>query len=447
MTIKAMNFLEKVQNTINKYQMAEKSQRLLIGLSGGADSAALLLCLYHLGYNVSACHINHCLRGAESDRDEDFCRDLCKKLGISLEVRRINVTEYCQANSLSTEEGARILRYKAFGELECDKICTAHNLNDCLETLVFNLARGSGLKGIASIPPVRDNIIRPLIDRSRQEIEDFLADLGQDYVTDSTNLQDEYSRNKIRHNVLPVLAEINPSLMKTFGATLDYLRADSSYLEKTADKAFEEIKCGNGYSCKKISVLDYSVRRRVIMRILSEQGITVSADKIEDIEFLSGTDGKINVKENCFAVSCGGILTFEEKKKKSRTIQSPLCITPNSIVEWCGRRIRFEILETNGSYENVNKKFANSCLDYDKIKGEIVLRQRLSGDKIQLVNRDFKSDVKKLVKQAFNTDKRDGAVILSDDEGVIMLESFGAADRVKIDKSTRRALVFSEINT
>ncbi|MDO4945578.1 MAG: tRNA lysidine(34) synthetase TilS [Ruminococcus sp.] len=446
MTIKTTDFLDKVQNTIEKYQMAEKSRRLLIGLSGGADSAALLLCLYRLGYNVTACHINHCLRGEESDRDEEFCRRLCEKLGISLEVRRVDVIGYCQANSLSTEEGARILRYKAFEEFDCDRICTAHNLNDCLETTIFNLARGSGLKGIASIPPVRDNIIRPLIECSRQEIEDFLSEIGQDYVTDSTNLQDEYSRNKIRHNVLPVLADINPSLMKTFGATLDYLREDSNFLEKTADKAFEKVKDEKGYSCDKISNLDYPIRRRVIMHILSEQGITVSSEKIADIEFLAKSDGKINVKENCFAISQGGTLAFAEKKKKSALTQSPVFAVPDCSVDWCGRKISFEIIEIEGRYENVNKKFANSCLDYDKIKGEIVLRQRLSGDKIQLVNRDFKSDVKKLLKQAFDVDTRNGAVILCDDDGIVMLERFGAADRVKIDESTRRAFVFYETN-
>lgn len=445
MKINSMNFLDKVQNTIEKYKMAEKSQHLLIGLSGGADSAALLLCLYHLNYKISACHINHCLRGSESDRDEEFCRRLCEKLGINLEVRRINVTEYCQANSLSTEEGARILRYKAFQEFECDKICTAHNLNDCFETLIFNLARGSGLKGIASIPPVRDKIIRPMIECSRQEIEDFLSEIEQNYVTDSTNLQVEYSRNKIRHKVLPVLSDINPSLMKTFGATLDYLREDSNFLEKNADKAFDEVKKKNGYSCVKITELDYSIRRRVIMRILSEQGITVSADKIADIEFLAKSDGKINVKENCFAISRNGIIKFE--KKLNHVVIPPVIINPDCVVEWLGRSIKFEILKIEGSYENVNKKFANSCLDYDKIKGEIVLRQRFPGDKIQLVSRDFKSDVKKLVKQAFNADNRDGTVILSDNEGVIMLERYGAANRVKIDEDTRFALVFSEINT
>ncbi len=437
-----INFLDKVQNTIDKYQMANKSQRLLIGLSGGADSAALLLCLHRLGYNVIACHINHCLRGAESDRDEEFCRKLCKDVDIDIFTRKIDVTKYCQANSLSIEEGARILRYKAFNELECDKICTAHNLNDCLETTIFNLARGSGLKGIASIPPVRGKIIRPLIECSRQEIECFLSDIGQDYVTDSTNLLDEYSRNKIRHNVLPVLSDINPSLMKTFGATIDYLRADSVYLEKIADNAFEKVKCENGYSCNKISKLDYPIRRRVIMRVLSEKGISVSTDKIADIEFLAESDGKINVKDNCFAISCNGILSFETGEKKVALKQNPISISPDCTVDWGGRKIRFEILEIEGSYENINKKFANSCLDYDKIKGEIVLRQRLPGDKIQLVNRDFKSDVKKLVKHAFDVIERNSAVLLCDSEGVIMLECSGAADRVKIDEFTRRALVF-----
>ena len=184
----------KVERTIRKFHMAVKGERLLVGLSGGADSAALLLCLNELGYDVSACHVNHCIRGEEADRDQHFCERLCEGLGIGITVRRVDVPAYCRANPVSEEEGARLLRYNALQEISADKICTAHNLDDCLETTLFNLARGSGLKGIASIPPVRGNIIRPLIECSREEIEAYLAERGQNFVTDSTNLLDEYSR-------------------------------------------------------------------------------------------------------------------------------------------------------------------------------------------------------------------------------------------------------------
>ena len=434
----------KVEQTIKRYKMANKSERLLVGLSGGADSVALLLCLQELGYDVTACHVNHCIRGEEADRDQYFCEELCKRLGVGIEVRRVDVPAYCRTHSVSEEEGARLLRYKAFAILKVDKICTAHNLDDCLETTLFNLARGTGLKGIASIPPIRDNIIRPLIGCCRADIEGFLGELGQAYVTDSTNLMDEYSRNKLRHNVVPVLREINSSLMDTFSRTLEFIREDSNFLEKQADIAFSDICCDDGFSCIGIKNLDYPLRRRVIMRILAKNEIEVSQDKIELIEQLISKGGKASVKSNCFAYTKSGKLYIYSQNTASEDTIEEFVVLPDSVILWQGRQIRFEILEIDGKFENVNKKFANSCLDYDKIKGVIVLRKRKSGDRIRLVNRDFSSDVRVLMKQAFPAHKRDSAVLLADDEGIVLAEKYGAADRVRIDGSTKRVLVFGD---
>lgn len=435
----------KVEQTIKRYKMANKSERLLVGLSGGADSAALLLCLKELGYSVIACHVNHCIRGEEADRDQRFCEELCEGLGIEIIVKRVDVPAYCKDHPVSEEEGARLLRYSAFAEISADKICTAHNLDDCLETALFNLARGTGLKGLSSIPPVRDNIIRPLIMCSRAEIEEFLAERGQDFVTDSTNLTDEYSRNKLRHKVIPVLKEINPSLTDTFSRTIEFIREDSDHLEKKADNAFCEICVGDGYSIDGIKTLDYPLRRRVIMRILAKNEIEIGQDKIELIEQLISKGGKASVKSNCFAYTKSGTLYIYSEDTAENASEDEIIVTPDNIVSWQGRKISFEILEIDGKFENVNKKFANSCLDYDKIKGVIRLRKRLAGDRIRLVNRDFSSDVRVLMKQAFPAHKRDGAVILADDEGVVLAESFGAAERVRIDDGTRRVLVFEEL--
>ncbi|SEL12105.1 tRNA lysidine(34) synthetase TilS [Ruminococcus albus] len=438
--------VQRVGRTIEKYNMAHKGERLLVGLSGGADSAALLLCLYELGYDVCACHVNHCIRGEEADRDQHFCEELCRGLGIEITVKRVDVPAYCRENPVSEEEGARLLRYKALQEIDADKICTAHNLDDCLETTLFNLARGSGLKGIASIPPVRENIIRPLIECRRADIEEFLAEKGQNFVTDSTNLLDEYSRNKLRHKVVPVLREINPSLMDTFAKTLGFLREDSAFLDKLSDEAFEKVTCGDSFSCKMIRELDYPVRRRVIMRILTKYDIEVGQDKIEIIETLVNQGGKANVKSNCFAYTKSGTLYIFTEKNDENNQQDELKIEPESVVNWQGRSVSFKLVTIDGKFENVNKKFANSCLDYDKIKGVIVLRKRRAGDRFRLVNRQHSSDVRVLMKQGFPVHKRDSAVILADDEGIVLAENFGAADRVRIDSSTRVVLVFEVID-
>ena len=438
------DLVKKVASTIEKYHMTDKSERLLVGLSGGADSAALLLCLHKLGYAVTACHVNHCIRGEEADRDQHFCEELCKGLGIPIEVRRVDVPEYCKTHPVSEEEGARLLRYQALSDIKADKICTAHNLDDCLETTLFNLARGSGLKGISSIPPVRDNIIRPLIECSRAEIEDFLKEQGQVFVTDSTNLLDEYSRNKLRHKVIPVLREINPSLMDTFSGTIGFLREDSAFLEKLADDFLEKVRKNEGYSRTLLKDAEYPIRRRVIMRMFAENNVSISQDKLELIDKLVTEGGKASVKSNCFAYTKSDILYFYTEENSDKTGSDELVVPENGSLLWSDRKIFFKIIEIDGKFENVNKKFANSCMDYDKIKGVIVLRKRKAGDKVRLVNRDFSSDVRILMKQAFPEHKSDSAVILADSEGVVLVERFGAADRVRIDEFTKRVLVFED---
>lgn len=436
-----INFCDKVNNTIEKFNLTNKSERLLAGLSGGADSVALLLCLYRLGYSVEAVHVNHQLRGEESLRDENFCVELCKKMNIPLTIKRIDVKSYCQVNNLSTEEGARILRYKAFEEINADKICTAHNLNDCLETTLFNLARGSGLKGIASIPPKRSNIIRPLIECTRCEIEEFLGENNQTFVTDSTNLKADYSRNKIRLKIIPQFTEINGSLLKTYGSTLNNLRSDSEYLEELGREAFESSKTENGFKRDNLLDLPEPIRRRAIICMLKYYGTEISNDKIKDVEKLIMDRGKLNIRANLFALCKNNLIWFEKETDREISKLDPIILDLGSFY-WKKRKITVKKQEINSYDENVHKMFANRCLDYDKIKGVLVLRQRAAGDKIQLVNRDFTSDVRKLVNKAFTADKREDVILIADDEGVIFLEKYGAAQRVKISENTKNIIYF-----
>ena len=183
-------FLRKIQQTIAEYGMLKPGEPVLVALSGGADSVALLLSLRELGYPVRACHLHHGLRGGEADRDERFCRELCAQKGVRLSVRRVDAAAYARETHESVETAARALRYAFFRETAGgSKTATAHTADDNLETMLFHLARGTGLDGLAGIPPVRDGIVRPLITCTREEVEAFLAARGQGFVTDSTNLE------------------------------------------------------------------------------------------------------------------------------------------------------------------------------------------------------------------------------------------------------------------
>lgn len=206
----------KVCEYIKKHKLLEANELYLVALSGGADSVALLLLLKEAGYNVHAAHCNFHLRGAESDRDEAFCVELCQQLGVELHRAHFDTREYAELHKVSIEMAARELRYKWFDQLRQDMgaagICVAHHRDDSVETVLLNLVRGTGLRGLTGIQPRNGHVLRPLLCVSRAEIEDFLAQRGQQYVTDSTNLEADVQRNKIRLQVMPMLREINPAV-------------------------------------------------------------------------------------------------------------------------------------------------------------------------------------------------------------------------------------------
>ena len=206
----------KVSAYINKYKLLNANDLYIVALSGGADSVALLLLLKEGGFNVHAAHCNFLLRGSESDRDEAFCVDLCRQLGVELHRAHFATREYAEAHKVSVEMAARELRYNWFEQLRKDigavGICVAHHRDDSVETVLLNMIRGTGLRGLTGIQPRNGYVLRPLLCVSRDEIEHFLAKRGQKYVIDSTNLETDVKRNKVRLQVLPLLRTLNPAV-------------------------------------------------------------------------------------------------------------------------------------------------------------------------------------------------------------------------------------------
>ena len=206
----------KVSAYINKHKLLNANDLYIVALSGGADSVALLLLLKEGGFNVHAAHCNFLLRGSESDRDEAFCVDLCRQLGVELHRAHFATREYAEAHKVSIEMAARELRYSWFEQLRKDigaaGICVAHHRDDSVETVLLNMIRGTGLRGLTGIQPRNGYVLRPLLCVSRDEIEHFLAKRGQKYVIDSTNLETDVKRNKVRLQVLPLLRTLNPAV-------------------------------------------------------------------------------------------------------------------------------------------------------------------------------------------------------------------------------------------
>lgn len=219
--------LNKVKKYIQKYNLLSLNKLYLVALSGGADSVCLLRIMYELKYNIHAVHCNFHLRGEESDRDENFCKKLCDELQIPLHIAHFDTKEYAQLHKVSIEMAARDLRYAYFEDLrkaiEANAILVAHHRDDNIETLIINLVRGTGLQGLEGIKPVNGKIIRPMLSVSRQEIDKFLADIGQTFVVDSTNLVDDVVRNKVRLNIIPLLEDINPAVKDNIMKTIEHI--------------------------------------------------------------------------------------------------------------------------------------------------------------------------------------------------------------------------------
>ena len=288
--------------------MLSPGDTAVVGLSGGADSSALMLALIELkdelGITVRACHINHNLRGAESDGDEQFVRRLCEEREIPLTVFSVDVKAASEKHE-SLEETARRLRYEKFGELCAQgvKLATAHTANDNAETVLMNMIRGTGTKGLAGIPPVRDCFIRPLIFCTREDTERYCREKGVEFVTDSSNLSDDYTRNRIRHNVIPALEQFNPSFIAAVTRMTRAVGEDQAFLDAYAAECAEKCALGAGYDSRRLRELPPSILFRVIAAELKKNGVEPTMLRVEQCREIIGKGmGKVNLCLNKFAL-------------------------------------------------------------------------------------------------------------------------------------------------
>lgn len=333
--------LERILETIKLYHMLKPYDKVIVGLSGGADSVTLLHCLNRLKDTLKiqlfACHVNHNLRGEDSSSDQAFSQYFCKRLDIPLKVFSIDVREAAKKHK-SIEETARELRYSAFAKMAAEikensqdsqnsqnsqdsqnsqnsqnnteetcasvKIATAHNACDNGETVILNLVRGTGLKGLCGIPPVRENYIRPLINVTREEIEEYIKENGLQYVTDKTNFSTDYSRNKVRLEILPKLLEMNPSLYRGISRMSCNLRQENDFLEEMARSSLDDCRIEKGvYNTKKLAVLPNPILARAVSLMLWEKGVEPTALRINGFcGIIARGGGKINLEKNKFAV-------------------------------------------------------------------------------------------------------------------------------------------------
>lgn len=437
----------KVINTIERHQMIRKGDTVVIGVSGGADSMALLSVLYKLKSQYSleliAGHINHGIRGDEAGRDEKLVRDYCRKLKVECRVLEVNVPKEAKENSEGLEECGRRIRYEFFNSISVDaKIATAHTLSDRLETTLFNLARGSTLTGLCSLPAKRDNIIRPLIECSRSEIEKYCEENDISYVFDSTNNDNNYSRNRIRNVAVPALKKINSAMEKNYFQCVSSLEEDERFFQNAVDVLLKDTRRSNGYSAKILTAAPVSLRRRAIIRIIKEHAETsANYDTILAVEKLLESEGVIQLSSNFFISVKNEKLNIEHSVENYSEWQNDFSIGEHEIPFG---RIKFSIVNKKDlvNIQKVHKEILACCADYDKMIGKVVFGSKPSGAKIRLSKRGCTKAVRRLYSEAGIPErKRNLAVTISDEAGVFFAEGFGSAERTEIRGETERVLL------
>ncbi len=436
---------DKVIASIKKHNMIERGSTVVAAVSGGSDSMAMLHILNEIkndfGFRLVAAHVNHCFRGKSADADEALTVSECRKLGVEIEVLKIDVARKAKELGMGFEECGRKIRYDFFNSLgEKIIIATAHNLNDRAETFFFNFARGATLRGLCSIPAKRDNIIRPLIDCSKDEIVSFCIEKGIPFAQDETNSDVNYARNRIRHNVITELKEINSAFEKSAERCMDSLSEDEKFLSSLALGLVEKSKNENGYDAEVLDESAVSLKKRAIVYITEkETGITPESDAVNRMCNLLSDGGSCVINGAVTVRVRKGILNFP-KAASDAFEQKSLIIGDN---DFGSATVKAVVSETNSS-QLFSKQSTDYRLDYGKISGGMVLRSREAGDKITLKSRGCTKTLKKLFNElSIPPEKRNEVIILADDNGLLLAEGIGIDARVAVTRDTRKILHIS----
>lgn len=378
---------EKVFRYIREHALIETGDDVTVALSGGADSVALLWVLKtlapRLGLTLRAAHFHHGIRGEEADRDADFCRGLCRDWEIPFLLGRGDAPTRARRTGESLEEAARVLRYTWLRSVSPGKLATAHNADDNAETVLLNLLRGAGPRGLGGIPPRRENVVRPILTCTRAEIETLLQREGLPHVEDSTNASDGCLRNRLRHRIMPLLREENPNFAETVGRTAALVRAEDAYLSGMARAAAADCVAGEGWSCRALLRLDPVLRRRVLLGLLRQRLEDPSSSSVAALESLlqAGPSARLDLPGGLRAQRVYDELRLVPVSDPPLLEQTPLAIPGRT--ELPGGLGAIECTFTK-NLNFVPKLHTIFALKYDMIaQCEIAVRGRRPGDRLR----------------------------------------------------------------
>ena len=457
-----MDSIDKIKAVIKDNELIKEGERVVVGVSGGADSVCLLLVLKEIMplECITAVHINHGIRGDEAARDEDFVLQLCKRQGIRLEIRRLDVPLFARENKISEEEAGRVLRYRVFEEIrllyKADKIAVAHNLNDVAETFLMNLSRGSGITGLTGIKLRSGVLIRPLIKTSRAEIEEIVTYLGESFITDSTNNSLIYTRNRIRKRVIPELEEVNERAVSHINDACERLEKIEGYIIKEAAKAYKSYvtKGKDIFISNEILTLDEVIIEEVLHKALSE-----AAGRARDIgsvhisyllELFSKQVGReidlpyqVRAFREYKGIRLKGSANKSESGESTQVLPELLLHTEDveGISTVASEEDNIRLTFEDGSVKNLSQ---NSCIrwfDYDKIAENVMVRFKEEGDFLVISPEGDKKKLKKyFVDSKIPSDKRGGIPLVASGNEVLWVVGYRTGESARITKSTKKLL-------
>ncbi|NMC57134.1 MAG: tRNA lysidine(34) synthetase TilS [Eubacteriaceae bacterium] len=456
-----LNYLEnKIYETIIKYDLISSNQTVLLALSGGADSTALLIILKKLSsiinFKIYALHLNHMLRSAEADDDEKRCAQICKELDIICYTKKIDVLNYSKSKNLSIEQAGRELRYKELfllkDELNADSIVTAHHFDDNIETILMRCMRGTGIDGLCGIDIKRkDGIIRPLLFAKKSEITTYLEKNKISYCIDKTNYENEYFRNRIRNLVIPELIKTKPDfddiIIRLCNQTkiirdkidneLEFYKNHIIINDSSAKINIDMLYCANDYI--KPYIIRYMINNiKSLINIEKKNIDSILSMPASNTIWCIDLPGDIVAKREYefLIIKCIKCDNITEKSFKY-----PITYNSENEIWQLGIKI---LLKKVNLFEKKYSSTYEKYIDYDKIKGNIFIRNRQTGDKFYPLGLKGSTSLKKyFINIKVPKQQRDKIPLLCDEENIIWIIGYALSDKYKVDEETKNILKIS----
>lgn len=454
------DFIDNVKAVILKHNLLSKDDKVVVGVSGGADS----LCLLHvlnsikneIGIEIFAVHLNHQFRGAEADADAEFVEDICRRWEIPYKIASVDVPAYARQHGLSPEEAGREIRYKLFRDVKkiinANKIAVAQNLNDNVETILMRIFRGTGLEGLKGIDISIDEIIRPLLETDRASIEEYCRQNNLEPRVDKTNLQPVYSRNKIRLELIPYLKEsFNPNLNEGIVRLSQIIKEENDYLEQQANKLMNNIvKIEEQRLLIKIDdliELHQAMQKRLLRKAVEQLADTLNGFEYKHfqgiIELLDkGTGAALELPKNIKAyISYENLILTKKLENEHKKYYYKLKYDYENKIDELGIVVSIKLIN-HASMSMLQKHTNTIYIDADKVMQGLVLRNRQQGDMFSPIGMLGSKKLKDyFIDKKIPREKRDEIFLLADGNEIVWIIGGLISEKYKITTQTEKVIV------